>query len=173
MERIEKKQEELRYAQFFLEHFDRGRRCDYTAIPNKDEAIHNHEVDVYAESDVCKKLKLQVKIIDKDYMPGFIKRREEAEHSLDGRSSIQVRDLKPVKWAKQKIAECIKKYEPNVRKEMVLLLCVYHGGKMNQLYAEQEFAEYQSSDFKGIYLIDPPQSNRGHPGQLTIIKAVS
>ncbi len=178
MTRVEKKEDELRYAKFFLSKFNLMGKCNYIAIPNNDELIHDLEVDVYAKSSICEELRLQVKIIDKEYMSGFVQRAKEAQQSLDGYSEVHVRNLDVVEWAKKTIAECLKKYKEGVRKKMILLLCVYHGGELNQEYAKREFAEYQQSDFKGIYLIDPPyippqdSGIEEYQGQLTTIKPI-
>ncbi len=178
MTREEKKEEELKYAKFFLSKFNLVSRCDYVAFPNNDELAHDSEVDVYARSSVCEELKLQIKIIDKEYIPGFIQRGKETEQSPDGSSEVHTRDIDSVKWAKQTIKECLKKYEEDVREELVLLLCVYYGGELDREYAKKEFAEYLHDSFKGIYLIDPPYISppsfgiEEYHGQLTVIKSV-
>ena len=170
------KRQEVEYSSLFLAQLNREKGLDYRAIPNQDEATSDHEVDVFGESESHERLRLQVKIIDRGYMPGVVSRAKEAEQNPEGVSGVYVRDLDPVKWAKQAIAECGRKYEPNVRKGLVLLLCVYHGGEMNQEYAAREFEEYRESDFKGIYLVDPPRtlanSIREYPGQITPVKAL-
>jgi hypothetical protein len=167
------KKEEFQYSSFFLSQINLQNGSDYVAISNEDEAKNDQEVDVYATSEVFNNLKLQIKIIDKGYMPSMVFRQKEAYKNGEA-SHVDVRDLDPIKWVKQTIAECNRKYEPRVRSGMVLLLCLYHGGEMNQEFAKREFVEYRQADFNGIYLINPPrsilQSDPEYSGQVTEIK---
>jgi hypothetical protein len=55
---------------------------------------------------------------------------------------------------------------------LVLVLCMYYAGELNEEYARRHFEESKNSDFKAIYYIDPPQTGRGslYNGQLIAIK---
>lgn len=166
----QKKQEELKYARLFLNELNHLNRWDYRPVPNNDESFHDPEVDVYAKSERLEELRLQVKIIDRDYRKNSASRAKEAEGNVDGISSVNTRDLDPISWAKREIIKCHKKYEPYVVNNMVLLLCVYHATKMDTEFAEREFMEYRQSDFKGIYFINPSLNDQTRLEQLIPIK---
>ena len=58
---------------------------------------------------------------------------------------------------------------------MLLILHVYHGTKIDEEYARKEFIQYQQSDFKAIYLVNPlgtTQDGQNIDGQLLAIKAL-
>lgn len=170
------KAEEMRYSQSFITFLNKETGSDYKAIPNQDEDLKDSEVDVYAESDSLETLKLQVKIIDRDYMPIIISCLKKTNSTRDFLSSVHIRDLDPIKWAEKTIEECSRKYEPAVQKNLVLLLCVYHSVGIDQTYSQKQFTKYQQCHFKGIYLVNPPRSvsnNRKHSGEITPIKLLS
>lgn len=162
---------ELRFAKIFLNELNRLKGGDYEPVLNTKESSNDPYVyaDVFARSKNCTNFDIQVKIIDRDYKKELHHRYKEANENKHS-STVYVRDLEPVEWAKRTLDESHKKYEPLVRAKLVLLLCVYHATVMDVEYAQNEFEMYQKSDFKGIYFINPKEGSANQIKQLISIK---
>jgi len=167
----EKKEEEMKYAKFFLSDFNLKNKADYIAIPN--DETNDAEVDVLGESETYRQLKIQVKNIDTEYMSSFMDRVKEASESPDGVSKVHSRRFDIVELIEKGIEKCVNKYGPKVRSEMVLLFAVYHGGELNKDYAQKVFLQYRLKRFKGIYLVDLPNIGSNYQGQVTTVKEVN
>ena len=167
---IEKKKGEMLYAAFFISQINQANNWDYVVVSNENEMSEDCDVDVFAKSKKLPTLNLQLKNIDTEHKYRGILRAREAENNSDGESLVQIRDLDSISWIKEAVDRCTMHYEKPRRCNIVLLLHVYHVTKIDEEYAREEFIQYQQSDFKAIYLVNPFGTTQD--GQLLAIKAL-
>ena len=163
------------YASFFISQINQANNWDYVMVSNENEMSEDCDVDVFAKSKKLPTLNLQLKNIDTEHKYRRILREREGENNSDGESVVQIRDLDSVNWIKEAVDRCTLHYEKPRRCSMVLILHVYHGTKIDDGYARDEFTQYQQSDFKAIYLVNPfgtTQDGQNIDGQLLAIKAL-
>lgn len=164
----EKKWEEKKVADFFISHFNCYHKKNYRTKINEDEYVKNEDVDVYAVSDDCDTLYLQIKTNEPE-LEGFYGRARKHGRTRFGDVFVNI---------KESICKMIKDGEKQYSTRGNLIFIISE--RISPATFDKEYArlisnECGNSEFKGVYLVKLPiGSGENHPyeGQIVAIKDI-
>lgn len=175
---MNKKEDELRYADYFLLRQNKHNSSDYYSKPNFDESGNNAHVDIFAisKSGNYPNLNLQLTTRDGRLLSDFAQNRKIAkqtgENIVMGRASIVNSGLMTISAINHKEDM----YPQSVKQSLVLLVTAEYLSLLDQEYARKIFSSFSTSDFMGIYSVrlpnDPQASSHPHGGQIVAIKDI-
>lgn len=175
---MNKKEDELRCADYFLLRQNEHIGSDYYSKPNFDESGNNAHVDIFAilKSGNYPNLNLQLTTRDGKLLSDFAQNRKIAkqtgENIVMGRASI----VNSQSMTMSAINHKEELYPQLVKQDLVLLVTAEYLSLLDQEYARKVFSSFSSSDFMGIYSVrlpnDPQTSSHPHGGQIIAIKDI-
>jgi len=170
------KNEELKFADFFINWLNKGYCYDYSVVPNDNEDKEDPEIDIYAVSNKMKlrPLNLQIVTSEGDIYKEKASLRNKSRKTKENIVMGSEIDLNSTEWIKYAIESKERKYPKDVKKSLILLIEKDIGPLFNENYFNMHFREYNTSDFKGIFLVHSPSlkenSSIPHDGQILAIK---
>lgn len=173
---MNKKDEELKYAKFFIDRLNHRYKLDYKAILNEKEEKIDAEIDVYATSKKYPTLNLQIRTREKILKEISVNLYKQAKNTGQKAVMGPVIDMNTEKWIIEAIMAKEHKYPLEVKQNLILLVIGDIGALFNEDYARRIFADFSNSDFKGIYSVhlpsSPDESSYSHNGQIIAIKDI-
>jgi hypothetical protein len=173
---MSKKDEELKYAEFFIDRLNHQYGLDYKATSNEKEERLDAEIDVYAMSKKFPTLNLQIRTREKILKEIFANLYKQAKNTGQKAVMGPVINMNTKKWITEAITAKEHKYPLEVKQNLVLLIIGDIGALFNKDYARRIFANFSNSDFKGIYSVhlpsSPGESSHSHNGQIIAIKDI-
>jgi hypothetical protein len=166
---MNKKEEELEVASFFLEKINQEHDLDYFPELNLDETKGESDVDVYALSVSKKypKLKLQLTTADDEVKEKEAKFKKECKQ---GKRASFFADVTPKRCISRAVT---RKDKHSGKDEIIFVIHSRVGGITNEEYTKKNFSGFVGdTDYKGVYFVLLPDhtSAEKHNGQLTSIK---
>ncbi len=160
--KTKKKDGEVAFGKFFIEHFNQRYKLDYRVTPNNEESS---DADIYAIAENLKTLNLQLKTGE----PG-------SEHFWGSRikhgSGTGIIDVNIEELLAQIIRDS-EQYYAN-KENLILLITERYQPTFDKYYAQRISNMFRSSIFRGIYIIKLPSFGASFPyeGQIVAIKDI-
>lgn len=155
-----KKDEEIEFAKFFVERFNKKHNSNYKAIPNNKDSS---DIDIYATSENLETINFQLKTGEPD-LERFWGRRKKLG---SGRGII---DGNIEKLLNQIIKDAENHYAN--KEKLILLITEKHEPIFDKNYALRISNIFKNSSFKGIYIANSPsfEGDYSSDGQVVAIK---
>lgn len=155
-----KKDEEIEFAKFFVERFNKKHNSNYKVIPNNKDSS---DIDIYATSENLETINFQLKTGEPD-LERFWGRRKKLG---SGRGII---DGNIEKLLNQIIKDAENHYAN--KEKLILLITEKHEPIFDKNYALRISNIFKNSSLKGIYIANSPsfEGDYSSDGQVVAIK---
>jgi len=167
------KNEELKFAKFFIDWLNNQYGIDYGVFPNAEENKIDPEIDIYARSKTGgEQLNFQMVTSEaelKRVVAGLERVAKKEKRSMVIGPFLDPHREEPGGWIKQAVRKKEKEYSTEVKQSLVLLVQKDIGAQFDEEYFKHIFSEFNDSEFKGIYLVHYPSESH-HTGQILAIK---